>query len=291
MSALAKYQDSLHNAPARGQGLHQHILRIAMLGRIAELDKSVIVKDCQTLPKIRQGEAEEAVAKAFNCTIERNEYKAPPFEPSFEGALDRYIKDSSTDEMDLLESSPNRLHFAVEKSGIALLETLYHPDEYLFIGSVYDKTVKRVRDWLESSIDFPHIIPNPMTGEFAITGNGAESRRCEGTVADLRYAVCEMDGVPLEKQVAFWNKAIKKLPVAAVIHSGGKSLHGWIKVDCGTDAEKWDKDVKGWLFGQFGRMYGFDKACSNKARLSRMPAHLRENGKRQVLLYLNGDLK
>lgn len=291
MSAISKYEEAIKSSPARGQGLHQHIMRVAMLGRIAGLEKAVIVNDCQSFQKIRQGEAEEAVAKAFNSAIEPQEYKAPSFEPSFEGALDRYIAGVSDCDSDLMDSSPVALVNDPANDGRLLLQTLYQPEEYLFIGSVYDKTVKQVKDWLDSSIDFPHIIPNPMTGEFAITGNGAESRRCEATVADLRYAVCEMDGVPLEKQIAFWNKATKKLPVAAVIHSGGKSLHGWVKVECGKDADKWEKDVKGWLFGQLGRMYGFDQACSNKARLSRMPSHIRDNGKRQVLLYLNGDFK
>jgi hypothetical protein len=266
-------------------------MRVAMLGRIAELATDVIVKDIKMLPKIKPGEAEEAVSKAFNTSIEKTLPVAPLYVPKYEGALERYIEGESDSEMDLIEASPYRLLGDPEKDGITLLEALYKPDEYLFIGSVFDKTVKQVKDWLNSSIDFPHIIPNPMTGEFAITGNGAESRRCEGTVADLRYAVCEMDGVPINQQVAFWNKAVKKLPVAAVIHSGGKSLHGWVRVDCGTDAEKWDKDVKGWLFAQFGKMYGFDMACSNRARLSRMPGHLRDTRVRQVLLYLNGGLK
>jgi len=291
MSALSKYGEAIANAPKRGAGLHQHILKIAMLGRIAELPTDVIVREIKTLPKVKPGEAEEAVSKAFNTSIEKTIPEAPLYVPTYEGALERYIEGESDDEMDLIESSQIRLLHGAENDGRVLLETLYKPDEYLFIGSVYDKTVKQVKDWLNGSIDFPHIIPNPMTGDFAITGNGTESRRCEGTVADLRYAVCEMDGVPLNQQVAFWNKAIKKLPVAAVIHSGGKSLHGWIKVDCGTDTEKWEKDVKGWLFGQFGKMYGFDMACSNRARLSRMPGHLRDNRSRQVLLYLNGGLK
>ncbi len=290
MSALSKYNEALVNRPERGQGLHQHVMKIAMLGRIADIAPDVIVKDIGSIPKIKPREAEDAVAKAYKTTIETTLPPPPRYEPKYEGALDRWIKGESDCYMDLINASPTPLSDEPKDDARLLLETLYRPEEYLFIGSVYDKTVKPVEQWLKSSVDFPHIIPNPMTGEFAVTGAGSESRRCEATVADLRYAVCEMDGVPLNKQIAFWNRAVRKLPVVAVIHSASKSLHGWIKVDCGTDSEKWERDVKGWLFGTFGKMYGFDMACSNKARLSRMPSYMRDGISRQILLYLDGSL-
>jgi len=130
-----------------------------------------------------------------------------------------------------------------------------------------------------------------MTGDCGLTGAAKISYRCEATVKDLRFALMEMDDNPIETQVAFWLHCIDlKLPVAAIIHSGGKSIHGWMKVDCGKDTEKWEKDVKGWLFGEFGKHYGIDTACSNKARLSRLPGYYRENKGLQHLLYLNGDV-
>jgi hypothetical protein len=187
-----------------------------------------------------------------------------------------------------MESSPIRLTESPDNDGYLLLNTLYQPDDHLFIGDVFDRDVKQVSEWYGDNLTkYPHIIPNPMTGEAGMTDMAKISYRCEATVADLRYAVCEMDDVPLEKQVAFWMRCIEAgIPVSAVIHSGSKSLHGWVRVNCGEDAEKWDKDVRGWLFETFGARYGLDAACKTKARLSRLPGHHRDGKEQQRLLYL-----
>ena len=287
MSALSKYEEKLRVYPARGAGLHSHIMSVACLGVLAEIPPEQIISDMNaSFNGIRPNEAAEAVSKAA-----KTEYKDTYVAPEQTGpqlTIDQFIGDHPLDMMELIEASPVRLLNDTDGDGVLLLETLYKPDEYLFIGDVYDKEVKQVRDWL-NGCNFPHIIPNPMTGELGTTGNGTQSFRCEETVADLRYAVCEMDDVPIAKQVGFWLKCISiGIPVSAVIHSGKKSLHGWVRVDCGTDHAKWDADVRGWLFNQFGAKYGLDKACATKARLSRMAGHYRDCGEQQRLLYLGG---
>lgn len=288
MSALSKYEDGLKTYPKRGSGLHQHVMSVACLGVLAEIPSRQIIQDMEaSFIGIKPNEAFDAVKKAST-----SEFTPQPPMPKPERkpiTLDQFIGDNVTDEYELLESSTVYLGNP-DNDARLLLETLYKPDEYLFIGDIYDVKVLQVKDWLKTDLNYPHIIPNPMTGGFGVTGTGKESRRCEATVEDARYAVCEMDSIPLEKQVAFWLECIRlKMPVAAVIHSGGKSLHGWMKVDCGKDLEKWEKDVKGWLFGEFGIKYGFDSACSNRARLSRLPSFKRDGKGQQRLLYLKGD--
>lgn len=294
MSALSKYEDQLINSPGRGGGLHQHIMSIACLGVIADVPQDVILRDLYSLSGVRKNEPEDAVKKALRDAKRDYEFRPPQpisrFAPKTENALDEFIKNSSTDIVDLIDSSPVQLTDDPINDGRLTLEVLYGKDEVLFIGDIFDRRVAKVCDWLKEDIEkFPHIIPNPLTGEAGMTDTGKISYRCENTVKDLRYAVCEMDEVPLNKQIAFWARCIELgVPVSAVIHSGSKSLHGWIKVDCGGDTEKWEKDVKGWLFGEFGKNYGLDSACSNKARLSRLAGHHREGKAQQRLLYLNG---
>jgi len=295
MSAASKYEDALLNAPARGGGLHQHIMSIACLGVLANKTGDMICSDIYRLPGVRKGEPEDAVTKAGK-SVNRDHFKevAPRpisrFAPKLVDPLNKFIDGVSRDCMDLIESSPNRLTDDAIHDGRLLVETLYDRDEVLFIGDTYGKTVQTAEAWLKTDLTkFPHIIPNPMTGKAGMTGAGNYSFRCEETVADLRYAVCEMDDVPLDKQTAFWIRCIDMgLPVATVIHSGSKSLHGWVKVDQGTDGEGWDKKVRGWLFEKFGQAYGLDKACQTRARLSRLPGHQRKGKQCQRLLYLNG---
>jgi hypothetical protein len=294
MSAMTKYEEAIVNAPARGGGLHQHMLRIARLGIMADLSPQAIISECaDRVVGLKPNEAAQAVGKASNTSCISNEpvRSHSIYMPSTKGALDKFIEGQPQDFMEILEMSPVRLA-GQEDDARLLIHTLYDPDDYLFIGDVYTSEVQSAKAWVSKDLTpCPHIIPNPMTGEAGLTTEGKESRRCEATVKDMRYAVCEMDEVPLEKQVGFWMKCIEiKLPIAAIIHSGSKSLHGWVYVDCKQDAEKWKRDVKGWLFGEFGKMYGLDKACSNKARLSRLAGHERDKGT-QHLLYLDGGMR
>lgn len=102
-------------------------------------------------------------------------------------------------------------------------------------------------------------------------------------VTDYRYALVESDVLDLDKQFP----AIKdmRLPCAAVVSSGGKSVHAIVKVDA-PNKDEYAKRVK-WLYAYCDR-HGFvtDKQNKNASRLSRMPGATR-NGRRQLLLATN----
>jgi hypothetical protein len=271
-------------------------MSLSCLGVLAGLSQDVLIRDLYGLTGIKRNEPEDAVKKALRDVNKEYDFQPPKpiirFAPQVVDPLTQFIKGVSTEMVELMEKSPATLTGSIENDGLELLDVLYSPDEILFIGDVFDTKVKAVSEWMNEDLSkFPHIIPNPMTGDAGMTAMAKISYRCEQTVKEYRYAVCEMDEVPIKKQVAFWNRCIDiNIPVAAVIHSGSKSLHGWIKVDCGTDAEKWDADVRGWLFGTFGKAYGLDSACQNCSRLSRLPGHPRPQKSAQRLLYLNGDV-
>jgi hypothetical protein len=109
--------------------------------------------------------------------------------------------------------------------------------------------------------------------------------RGDACVAAFRYAVVEFDELSREEQLAFWWSA--RLPVAVLVDSGGKSIHGWIRVQGVYGADGWTRVVEEYLFGRLLNPLGVDGACRNESRLSRLPGHWRqENGNWQRLLYL-----
>jgi len=72
----------------------------------------------------------------------------------------------------------------------------------------------------------------------------------------------------------------------ALLDSGGRSIHGWVRIDAANFAE-WTRRVESKLFDILTAL-GADGACKNEARLSRMPGHFRaEKNRWQRLLYLN----
>jgi hypothetical protein len=99
--------------------------------------------------------------------------------------------------------------------------------------------------------------------------------------------VLEFDNIPKATQAAFWLSA--RLPLAALIDTGGKSLHGIIKVDC-VDTAQWEKEIEQDFFPRIVAGLGGDGACKNESRMSRIPG-VKRGEDWQRLLYLDPEGK
>ena len=176
------------------------------------------------------------------------------------------------------------------KHAQVVMDVLWQPDEVLYLGDTYGKEVATVREWqtrLEAGQPVPpHIIPNPVKAEGGLTLDGKPSTRCDDAVASFRYAVAEFDGISKDDQLKLW-WGFESAPIVALIDSGGKSTHAWLRVDC-PDRVAWERDVEQTLFPRVLIPLGCDPACRNESRLSRMPGHYRaDKNAWQRLLYLD----
>lgn len=217
----------------------------------------------------------------------------PPLTP--ETAVCRFLNGFTCDEVDLWEASPVRLTARFETDAETLLSAHYLPGESVNIVSRYTVTGEKARpngcgetatreQWLSAfrengppvSDSGVWIRPNPTDG----TGIS------DANVACFRFALVEFDSIPISLQVPF----LAKLPlaIAAVITSGGKSLHAWILISARNAVEYHTAVAE--LF-QILAPFGIDKANRNPSRLSRLPGTTRKIGaasdNRQRLLYLN----
>jgi hypothetical protein len=180
-----------------------------------------------------------------------------------------------------------------------LLNTFFDEKEYVFIGERYDPgviggTIRTVNEWAEhfqnGGKTAPHIIINPLTGLQAPKENDdGLTYRGNNNVVVYRYCIVEFDNLPREEQIKFW--VTIKLPVIALIDSGGKSIHGWLDVQKlaeVTTPVQWESEIKGRLYDRILAPLGVDTACANSARLSRLPGHFREEkGNYQRLLWVS----
>lgn len=124
---------------------------------------------------------------------------------------------------------------------------------------------------------------NPDVGAW-IRFNPLDGTGCRNdNVTDYRYALVESDTMDIEAQ----NAAIRKLelPVACLVHSGGKSLHAIVRIDAGN-YDEYRKRVD-YLY-EVCKKNGMDidRQNRNPSRLSRMPGVLRK-GQRQWLVATN----
>lgn len=102
-------------------------------------------------------------------------------------------------------------------------------------------------------------------------------------VADYRYALVESDNIPVAQQNGIMHDL--KLPIAALVFTGGKSLHAIVRVEAGSYKEYRERvDFLYKICDKNG--LHVDRNCRNPSRLSRMPGVMR-NGKKQFLVETN----
>lgn len=112
-----------------------------------------------------------------------------------------------------------------------------------------------------------------------LDGNGVS----DSNVTAFRYALIESDEISVERQYAIYREL--ELPIAALVHSGGKSLHAIIKIDA-PDFREYQKRVD-FLYSVCKKNgLAVDRKNRNPSRLSRLPGATR-NGVPQRLVETN----
>ena len=102
-------------------------------------------------------------------------------------------------------------------------------------------------------------------------------------VSDFRYALVESDGMEIDKQNAIFREL--ELPIAALVHSGRKSLHAIVRIDA-ADYSEYRKRVD-YLYDVCQKNgIKVDTQNRNPSRLSRMPG-IERDGKKQFLVDTN----
>ena len=112
-----------------------------------------------------------------------------------------------------------------------------------------------------------------------VDGNGVRNEN----ITRFRYALVESDTLPVAEQERLYRRL--ELPIACLVHSGGKSLHAIVRVDA-ESADEYRRRVD--FLYDFLEKNGaaIDRQNRNPSRLSRMPGVTR-NGKRQYLAAVN----
>jgi hypothetical protein len=110
----------------------------------------------------------------------------------------------------------------------------------------------------------------------------------DANVTSYRFALVEFDGVPMDLQLSLLARL--PLPINAILTSGGKSAHAWVRVNA-KSAESYRAKASELL--TLLKCFGVDQSNKNPSRLSRLPGAMREigagNDGRQRLLYLAPD--
>ena len=157
--------------------------------------------------------------------------------------------------------------------------------KYMPSKGVWDRTAGKLIQLLHDAKDMLDVIGDYDQNAGAwIRFNPLDGRGCKNeNVTDFRYALVESDTMEIEKQNAVIREL--ELPVACLVHSGGKSLHAVVRVDA-ADYPEYRKRVDYLYHICEKNGLKVDSQNRNPSRLSRMPGIMR-NGKKQFLVDTN----
>jgi RecA-family ATPase len=183
----------------------------------------------------------------------------------------------------------------------AYLNALYDSDDYVGIVTeswqnedgkhlpkkgIWDRTAGQLIQKLATCKgDIAKVVGDwdPNCGAW-IRFNPLDGKGCrDENVTDFRFALVESDTLQIERQLAIYREL--DLPAAAIVHSGGKSLHAIVKIEA-TDMAEYRNRVD-YLY-RICKKAGLeiDRQNRNPSRLSRMPGAVR-NGRKQWLVSVN----
>jgi hypothetical protein len=303
----------LRSCPTAGTGVHNWLIRLAVrlhryfpdkddiaallekysahCGRPVEDDEIwQAIENSEKWLAEQQGQSRGDVAEEKRQNFNRRstpnlKYASTPKWPEVNRDLVESLVKAGPDLNALIASSPVRPTDQGPRAE-EIMATLFPKDSLICVGSTQEvfKT-GRMAQWIHFRLlrQMQFIVPSPMTAVHGTTKNGKESMHTLENTGSRRFLVVEFDqGVTDEHSALLWHLGQRE-PLVMVVHSGGKSLHGWFFCHGRDEAELFQ-------FMQYAVSLGADRATWTKSQFVRIPNGLRDNGKRQQVVYFNPNL-
>jgi hypothetical protein len=189
--------------------------------------------------------------------------------------------------------TPEKLPDPIPDGLLVLVETLFKPGEGIAIGAgfkgaggnlVIDRGVVRTWDRWQVALQKRPLeqMNHAGNGLFFRINPMSRGGASDAEVTSLRHALAEFDadenGRLISREIQYALLLRSYLPIAALIDSGGKSLHAIVRIDA-PDRAEYDRRVAQVL----SRVPCVDTQNKNPSRYSRLPGVAREEGLQQLL--------
>ena len=161
------------------------------------------------------------------------------------------------------------------------IDLLFPGNPLLCVGQSSRKFATRTReDWRGELSGMQLLVPSAMINVWGWAKKGKPSQHTLSNTGPRRFIVVEFDEVSTDHQAALIVHLADFAPLVMVLHSGGKSLHGWF-LCAGTAEEHIQR------FFRYAVSLGADHATWSRSQFVRMPNGVREDGRRQPVIFIN----
>ena len=289
-------RDLLATCPQAGTGVHGWLFKCARVlhhfygadkADMADLLESAAA-GCGRNPD--QREIEEAINNSASCAWQpgknfvrsRRISKWPP--PNHEQIEAITSSQDAPGLVDLWALSPRRLD-TEDSQAEAVVDALFSKDALLCCARLKERPKTKPREeWRGRMSKLQHIVPSPMSAlEGRRKSDGKLSARTEANTGPRRFLVCDFDHGTLDAHAAIILHLATRAPLALVVFSGNKSLHGWFY--CHGQPEE-----RVCQFMSQAVTLGADPALWLRSQFVRMPDGIREGGNRQTIYFFNPEV-
>jgi hypothetical protein len=282
--------DMIAKPPKTGDGVHNWLYRVPRhlhahlpAGQIVDLLERAVANCGRHVPR---SEIIAAVQNSLASAWQPHGASAPIRQTSAGKwpALNEVQRTATLKEglglADLWESSPVRFEDDAQYAE-EILEKLFPGNPLLCCGrSKSEFDTRPLQDWRGELRSLQLIVPSPMTARTGLTKEGKESAHALSNTGSRRFLVCEFDKGTTDEHATLLLHLAGYAPLVCVVHSGGKSLHGWFYVADQPDA-------KVLRFFRYAVALGADHATWTRSQFVRMPDGKRDNGRQQPVFFLN----
>ncbi len=273
----------------------------------SKADKRYVQGDCEKKWKTFRGNGSGSIGLGTLCKIVLDQGQSLPFEVEQEEGRELDWDDEVQDQKHKIvdtswlqdKAIPTMRKGMTPKDEIIdYLQTLFKPEEHvcyvtrsyfkegvdrpLPTKGFFDRTQEALVGQLKTCKDINEVIGDydPKVGAW-IRFNPLDGKDTfDANVTDHRYTLVESDELSVGKQYALIKEL--ELPVAILVHSGGKSLHAIVKIEA-QNYDQYRKRVD-YLYKVLDKNgFKLDTQNKNPSRLSRLPG-INRDGKPQYIV-------
>jgi hypothetical protein len=282
--------DIISNPPVAGTGFHAWLFRAARAlweCERSEYDiRAILENAASTCGRfVPRREIDDAIHNSQVSAFQPPSFSHHPWPDLNREQREAVIEQTQFSLVDLWEATPLRFNDNKSHSEEIISSLFPGGDPLLCVGRTQaDFDTKPHSNWRGEFSKAQFIVPSPMMKCRGLTKQGKESAHTLDATGPRRFLVVEQDiGTVDEQSAILWHLA-HRAPLALVVHSGGKSVHGWFYC-FGQDEEK--------ILRPFMRHAVSLGACYStwtKSQFVRMPDGRRDNGKRQAVYYFRPEV-